>query len=37
LSGGLRPIEFVDQPEHYTYSSAVDFTGGKGNIDIEPC
>jgi REP element-mobilizing transposase RayT len=28
---------FVDQPEHYPYSSAVDFAGGKGMIDIEPC
>jgi len=28
---------FVDQPEHYPYSSAVDFAGKKGMIDIEPC
>ena len=28
---------FVDQPEHYPYSSAVDFAGGKGMVDIEPC
>jgi len=28
---------FVDRPEHYPYSSAVDFAGGKGLVDIEPC
>jgi len=36
-TGFIRPIGFVDQPEHYPYSSAVDFAGEKGMIDIEPC
>jgi len=28
---------FVDCPEHYRYSSAVDFAGGKGLVNVEPC
>ncbi len=28
---------FVDKPEHYSYSSAIDFAGGKGLVNIEPC
>ncbi len=28
---------FVDRPESYPYSSAVDFSGGKGFVNIEPC
>ena len=38
-----NPVEagFVDRPEHYLYSSAVDFVpmaiGRKGLVDIEPC
>jgi REP element-mobilizing transposase RayT len=28
---------FVDKPEHYPYSSAIDFAGGKGLVNIEPC
>ena len=28
---------FVDRPEHYPYSSACDFAGEKGLVDIEPC
>ena len=28
---------FVDRPEHYPYSSAVDFAGEKGLVNIEPC
>ena len=28
---------FVFRPEDYLYSSAVDFSGGKGLVDIEPC
>ena len=27
---------FVDRPEHYPYSSAVDFAGEKGLVNIEP-
>ena len=34
-----NPVEagFVDRPEHYPFSSAVDFAGGKGLVDIETC
>ena len=34
-----NPLEagFVDRPENYPYSSAVDFAGGKGLVKIEPC
>jgi len=28
---------FVDRPEHYPFSSAVDFAGWKGLVDIEVC
>jgi len=28
---------FVDTREHYPFSSAVDFAGGKGLVNIEPC
>jgi DNA modification methylase len=28
---------FVDKPEHYPYSSAIDFAEGKGLLNIEPC
>jgi hypothetical protein len=31
-----NPVEagWVTEPEHYLYSSAVDYAGGKGMIDI---
>ena len=29
--------DIVNRPEDYPYSSAVDFAGMKGIIDIEPC
>jgi putative transposase len=31
-----NPVEagFVDEPEKYWYSSAVDYSGGKGLLDI---
>ena len=25
---------FVDEPEHYLYSSAINYSGGKGMIDL---
>ena len=28
---------FVQRPEHYLYSSAGDFAGEKGMVNIEPC
>ena len=28
---------FVYRPEDYPYSSAIDFAGGKGLVDVEPC
>ena len=28
---------FVDRPENYPFSIVVDFAGGKGLVDIEPC
>ena len=28
---------FVNKPEDYPYSSAIDFGGGKGLVNIEPC
>ena len=28
---------FVNKPEEYPYSSAIDFAGGKGLVKIEPC
>ncbi len=28
---------FVDRQENYPYSSAIDFAGGKGLVNIEPC
>ena len=28
---------FVNRPEDYPYSSALDFAGEKGLVDIEPC
>ena len=28
---------FVIRPEDYPYSSALDFAGEKGLVDIEPC
>ena len=28
---------FVDRPENYPYSSAIDFAGGKGRVKVEPC
>jgi len=27
----------VDRPEHYPFSSCVDFAGWKGLVDIEAC
>jgi len=32
----MNPVEagFVDEPEHYLYSSARDYSGKKGLIDI---
>jgi putative transposase len=34
-----NPVEagFVDRPENYPDSSAVDFAGGRGLVNIEPC
>jgi len=28
---------FVDHPQDYPYSSAIDFASGKGKVNIEPC
>ncbi|MGL4412363.1 MAG: REP-associated tyrosine transposase [Bacteroidales bacterium] len=28
---------FVDDPIYYPYSSAIDFAGGKGKVNISPC
>lgn len=30
-------VGFVNNPEDYPYSSAVDFAGGKGLFDVPPC
>ena len=34
-----NPVEsgFVYRPEEYPFSSAIDFAGEKGMVDVEPC
>lgn len=33
----MNPVEagFVSEPEHWKYSSAIDYSGGKGIIEID--